>query len=144
MKNLKAKEDGDLRLSRYLKALGHPVRVAIIRILKEKCRCPHGCSPCECGEHCEGEHCQCGCTCGSLVDRFPFSQSTVSQHIKELKSAGLIRQNNRKGDYTINHPNFSEALHLLKNLLGDKELREEERTDENHCHRCDTLFCLPG
>lgn len=59
----------DLELAALAKALGHPVRVAIVRRLLE-----HG-----------------ECVCGALVDRLPLAQSTVSQHLKVLKSAGLIR-----------------------------------------------------
>lgn len=55
-------------LSQMFKALGHPARVAIIEfLLKEK-----------------------ACVCGDLVDVLPLSQATVSQHLKELKKAGLI------------------------------------------------------
>src|SRR4249920_1902259 len=51
------------------RALGHPARVAILRLLLER-----------------GE-----CVCGAIVDVLPLAQSTVSQHLKALKSAGLIR-----------------------------------------------------
>jgi len=51
------------------KALGHPARIAILQFLiKSK-----------------------SCVCGDIVDELPLSQSTVSQHLKELKSAGLIK-----------------------------------------------------
>lgn len=59
----------DQQLARYAKALGHPARVAILRLLLQKE----------------------ACICGDLVDELPLSQSTVSQHLKELKEAGLIR-----------------------------------------------------
>jgi ArsR family transcriptional regulator len=52
-----------------LKALGHPVRLAIIRALA--CRTP--------------------CNCGDFCDSLPLAQSTISQHLKILKEAGLIR-----------------------------------------------------
>lgn len=51
------------------KALGHPARVQILRILIAKN----------------------ACVCGELVDELPLAQSTVSQHLKVLKEAGLIR-----------------------------------------------------
>ncbi len=60
--------DGD-QLAAYAKALGHPARVAIIRLLMEKN----------------------ACICGEIVDELPLAQSTVSQHLKKLKAAGLIR-----------------------------------------------------
>ncbi|HRK73454.1 MAG TPA: metalloregulator ArsR/SmtB family transcription factor [Rhodothermales bacterium] len=58
-------------LAHYCKAMGHPVRVQIINILKDS-------------EQCD---------CGDIVDQLPLAQSTVSQHLKVLKDAGLIRGN---------------------------------------------------
>ena len=57
------------RLAKYAKALGHPARVAILKLLAGKETC----------------------ICGDIVDELPLSQSTVSQHLKELKDAGLIK-----------------------------------------------------
>lgn len=51
------------------KALAHPVRIEILKILASRDVC----------------------ICGELVSQLPLSQSTVSQHLKELKRAGLIR-----------------------------------------------------
>ena len=50
------------------KALSHPARIKILHVLLEK--------P--------------GCVCGDIVEELPLSQSTVSQHLKELKRVGLI------------------------------------------------------
>jgi DNA-binding transcriptional ArsR family regulator len=77
------------------KALGHPARIAILQYLSE----------------------QKSCVCGDIVDELPLSQSTVSQHLKELKKAGLI-----KGE--IEGPSVcycidSKALLKAKKLLGD-------------------------
>ena len=56
-------------LASLTKALGHPARIAIVQFLiKTK-----------------------SCVCGDIVDELPLSQSTVSQHLKELKRAGLIK-----------------------------------------------------
>ena len=56
-------------LASLTKALGHPARIAIIQFLiKAK-----------------------SCVCGDIVDELPLSQSTVSQHLKELKRVGLIK-----------------------------------------------------
>ncbi len=52
-----------------IKALGHPARVAIIEYLLKANKC----------------------ICGDIVNELPLSQPTVSQHLKELKSAGLIK-----------------------------------------------------
>ena len=61
--------DIDHEIAGYAKALGHPARVAILRLLIE------------CGD----------CMCGNIVSRIPLAQATVSQHLKVLKDAGLIR-----------------------------------------------------
>jgi ArsR family transcriptional regulator len=59
----------DLELATLSKALAHPARIAILRLLLEK-----------------GD-----CQCGVIVGRLPLAQATVSQHLKVLKDAGLIR-----------------------------------------------------
>ena len=59
----------DVAIARICKALGHPARVAIMRLLAD-------CN---------------SCVCGDLVLKLPLAQATVSQHLKELKDAGLIR-----------------------------------------------------
>jgi DNA-binding transcriptional ArsR family regulator len=59
----------DNRIAEYAKALAHPARVAILRVLAERGQC----------------------VCGDVVEEIPLSQSTVSQHLKELKEAGLIK-----------------------------------------------------
>lgn len=61
--------EADQRLAVLAKALGHPARVAIVRLLLR----------------------QQGCIAGDIVDHLPLAQSTVSQHLKSLKRAGLIR-----------------------------------------------------
>lgn len=53
------------------KALAHPARIAILQFLAS----------------------QKSCICGDIVDELPLSQSTVSQHLKELKNVGLIKGN---------------------------------------------------
>lgn len=61
--------DEDEALAHLARALGHPARVRIMRLLAERD----------------------ACICGDIVDRIPLAQSTVSQHLKQLKEAGLIR-----------------------------------------------------
>ncbi len=73
------KEQADLRpvegpaadeeLALLCKAVGHPARVQILRLLVRRE----------------------ACICGDIVDELPLAQSTVSQHLKVLKDAGLIR-----------------------------------------------------
>jgi DNA-binding transcriptional ArsR family regulator len=58
----------DNKVAKYAKALAHPARIAILKILAGKNTCQ----------------------CGDIVEELPLSQSTVSQHLKELKAAGLI------------------------------------------------------
>lgn len=76
-------------LARYAKALAHPTRIAILK-------------------HLEKQSC---CFTGDLVEVFPLAQSTVSQHLKELKNAGLIQGelNPPKIKYCINQENWQKA-----------------------------------
>jgi ArsR family transcriptional regulator len=62
-------DEADEELAALSKALGHPARVKIVRILIRKN----------------------ACICGDIVDELRLAQSTVSQHLKVLKDAGLIR-----------------------------------------------------
>lgn len=61
--------DADEELALLTKAVGHPARVQILRLLSRRT----------------------SCVCGDIVDELPLAQSTVSQHLKVLKEAGLIR-----------------------------------------------------
>jgi ArsR family transcriptional regulator len=60
--------EADEELANYAKALGHPARVQIVRLLSRRSTC----------------------VCGDIVDELPLAQSTVSQHLKVLKDAGLV------------------------------------------------------
>jgi len=62
-------KEADEELAALAKAIGHPARIQILRILVRKT----------------------ACVCGDIVDELPLAQSTVSQHLKVLKEAGLIR-----------------------------------------------------
>ena len=62
------------KLAKYAKALAHPARVSILNLLASKHTC----------------------VCGDIVDELPLSQSTVSQHLKELKEAGCLLLHRRK------------------------------------------------
>ena len=59
----------DEELAALARAVAHPVRVRIVRLLSRRT----------------------SCMCGDIVDELPLAQSTVSQHLKVLKEAGLIR-----------------------------------------------------
>jgi len=85
------------RIANFAKALAHPARIAILRLLIKKD----------------------ACVCGDIVDELPLSQSTVSQHLKELKEIGII-----KGDitgksvcYCIDEKIWQEAKESLGNLF---------------------------
>ncbi len=70
------------------KALGHPIRMRIIEYLKQVDQC----------------------ICGAIVDILPLSQSTVSQHLKVLKEAGLIRGeiDGPRTSYCLNKKTFDQ------------------------------------
>ena len=88
------------RIADLAKALAHPARIAILELLAKRNEC----------------------VCGDIVQELPLSQATVSQHLAELKRAGLIT-----GDiigprvcYCINHKTWDEAHRLLSRFLADK------------------------
>lgn len=91
--------EAELTIARYAKALAHPARIAILRILLQRQ----------------------SCICGDIVDELPLSQSTVSQHLKELKDAGLIQGDidGKKVCYCINEKVWKEAQQLLHVLFAD-------------------------
>lgn len=81
------------KLARYAKALGHPVRVYVLNLLSEKACCYSG----------------------DLSDELPIAKSTLSQHLKELKEAGLIQGEieSPRIKYCINKQNWEEAKELF-------------------------------
>lgn len=88
----------DNRISEYAKALSHPARVAITRLLLEKKTC----------------------VCGDIVEELPLSQSTVSQHLKELKSAGIIKGeiDGPRMCYCIDEINWKEMENEMTHFYG--------------------------
>ena len=90
-------EDRDVMAARYAKALSHPARIAILRLLNK----------------------QSSCYCGDLVNDLPIAQATVSHHLKELKDAGLIdgEITPPKVRYCINRENFEQARLYFKDLF---------------------------
>lgn len=97
----------DIRLAELAKALSHPARIAILRTLAEKNKC----------------------ICGKIVDTLPLAQSTVSQHLKELKKAQLIvgEIEGPKSCYCINWETLNEFSdwidHLFSELNGTKRYK---------------------
>lgn len=62
-------ETAEVSLADFAKVLAHPARITILKTLAQRSTC----------------------VCGEIVDALPLAQATVSQHLKELKGAGLIR-----------------------------------------------------
>jgi DNA-binding transcriptional ArsR family regulator len=87
----------DNKVARYAKALAHPARVAILKVLIKRQ----------------------ACVCGDIVDELPLSQSTVSQHLKELKEAGLIQGDieGAKVCYCIDPKEWEQAKRYLNELM---------------------------
>lgn len=86
------------QIARISKALSHPVRVYILQKLSKMNSC---------------------CYSGDLVEELPIGRSTLSQHLKELKSSGLIQGeiNPPYIKYCINKENWEKAKNLLNNFL---------------------------
>jgi DNA-binding transcriptional ArsR family regulator len=86
------------KIARYAKALSHPVRVYVM-------------------EHLSKQSC---CYSGDLSEILPIAKSTLSQHLKELKDAGLIQGEIEipKIKYCTNNANWHEAKALFKNFLS--------------------------
>lgn len=81
------------KMARYARALSHPVRVYIVELLsKQSC-----------------------CFSGDLAETLPIARSTLSQHLKELKNAGLIQGNieSPKIRYCINSEEWNYARSLF-------------------------------
>ena len=86
------------KVARYAKAMGHPVRMYVLELLsKQSC-----------------------CYSGDLSENLPIARSTLSQHLKELKEAGLIQGEIEapKIKYCINKENWKEAQSLFKKVLS--------------------------
>ncbi len=93
----------DLTLAAWCKAISHPARIAILRTLAKS-----------------GE-----CICGDLVLDLPLAQSTVSQHLKALKEAKLIKGeiDGPRTKYCIdtkNYKKFMNAMAELESKISDK------------------------
>lgn len=92
--------DDHEKLARYARALGHPVRIYILELLA-------------------GQSC---CYTGDLSEELPIARSTLSQHINELKDAGLIQgeYNPPKIRYCLKPKEYEEAKQLFSKLFNIK------------------------
>jgi len=95
----------EIEISEFAKALSHPARVAILLTLAKKNKC----------------------ICGEIVDVLPLAQSTVSQHLKELKKAGLISGEieGPRSCYCINIEKFQRASEIFKGLIDQIQINEK-------------------
>ncbi|MDR2234301.1 MAG: winged helix-turn-helix domain-containing protein [Tannerella sp.] len=87
------------RLARFAKALGHPVRVAILQMLARQTCCYHG----------------------DMSEILPIAKSTLSQHLNELKDAGLIQGTITPPTvkYCINNENWTLAAKMFQTLFTE-------------------------
>lgn len=85
------------KAARYAKAMGHPVRLYVLELLsRQSC-----------------------CYSGDLTEVLPIAKSTLSQHLKELKEAGLIQGEIEapKIKYCLNRDNWEEARQLFRKIF---------------------------
>lgn len=87
------------QIARFAKALGHPTRIAILRFLASRETCYFG----------------------AIYEELPIAKATVSQHLKELKEAGLIQGEIEapKVKYCINRENWQLAKALFAEFFDD-------------------------
>ncbi|MFI3261875.1 MAG: metalloregulator ArsR/SmtB family transcription factor [Rikenellaceae bacterium] len=90
-------KNNEEQIARYMKALAHPARVAIVQFLASQ----------EC------------CFFGDIHEVLPISKATVSQHLTELKNSGLIQGEIMppKVKYCINKEAWNEAHELINSLM---------------------------
>lgn len=90
-------------LAAIAKALGHPARIAILKVLAQKSEC----------------------ICGEIVEVLPLAQSTVSQHLKELKRAGLIdgTLDGPRSCYCINWKAFEKFSADISSLFTNLKIK---------------------
>lgn len=93
------------KLARFAKALGHPARIAILQFLAK----------------------QETCYFGDIHDELPIAKATVSQHLSELKDAGLIQGEieTPKVKYCINKENWRLAKELFREFLSQGVCKKE-------------------
>ena len=92
------------QFARFAKALGHPIRVAILQMLAKQTCCYHG----------------------DMSEVLPIAKSTLSQHLNELKDAGLIQGTITLPTvkYCINNENWLLAKSLFNSLLAEISNRD--------------------
>lgn len=98
--------DHQNELAILAKALGHPARIAIIEYLLKAD----------------------SCICGDIVNELPLAQPTVSQHLKELKNANLIKGNFEGNSicYCINEAGFEKMKSFFQHITTHLEKKKNE------------------
>ena len=98
------------QLARFAKALGHPVRIAILEMLANQTCCYHG----------------------DMSELLPVAKSTLSQHLNELKEAGLIQGTITPPTvrYCIHEENWDKARKLFSGLFIEIKNEECCKTEE--------------
>lgn len=93
-------------LAAFAKAMSHPARIAILKVLAQKNEC----------------------ICGEIVEVLPLAQSTVSQHLKELKNAGLINgeTDGPRSCYCINWRAFEKFNQQFNQLFSHLKIKNEK------------------
>ena len=94
-------ETREIRMAELMKALSHPARIAIIKLLAD-CKT---------------------CICGDITDALPLAQATVSQHLKALKSVGLIKGeiSGVKTCYCLNEKTIEELKNSIEWFMNITE-----------------------
>lgn len=98
----------DRRLADMAGTLSHPARISILKLLAKRNTC----------------------ICGEIVDALPLAQSTVSQHLKDLKASGLVQGeiDGPKSCYCIDWDTVQELQDLLADLF-----KGLEKGNKNKC-----------
>jgi predicted transcriptional regulator len=93
------------QLARFAKAMAHPVRITILQLLSSQACCYHG----------------------DMAEELPIAKSTLSQHLNELKDAGLIQGNITPPTvkYCINKENWAKAKKLFFRMFEEVALEED-------------------
>lgn len=97
MKTQEIITEEQIKMARYAKAMGHPIRMYVLELLsKQSC-----------------------CYSGDLSEVLPIVKSTLSQHLKELKDAGLIQGETEapRIKYCLNKQNWNEARQLFQQFM---------------------------
>ena len=96
----------DNNIANFAKAIAHPARVAILQMLIKRQ----------------------SCICGDIVDELPLSQSTVSQHLKALKEAGIIKGNIEGTSicYCIDEEVWNSGISLLMGFLQPAPIKSQQ------------------